>query len=1498
MAFSGPSSTSAKVKPVPPPKPLSPSAPSPLKSEAYNGQKGERRWERPGTFTSVADSQSVKLQRELNLNPEDGSGSQLENNQKGPTSRLITPSKANPLWKISQEEKVAVTGKPVPIGASSPSSQFSAKCLGPASSARDDARPPLLPKPSSIAARNLSKPPVPKRPDATLLVRRTLHESSTQTPPCGKVAGIKKEPLGKLNISRSSVTNLEHFENVGKDGCGSPVRPPRSPKNKPCTGMPFSYLITKNLSPNQKILSLPHGERQKSFLWSLRECETNSLGCRDETCRLAEVRAKSCSLERNESLNSSEHAPFRHRIRFKDPIPPPRRVKKKSPTETEHVPEYAAVNYELKKNRRLQGISGVGGNFAISSHNSSAEGELSPSTDTVNQVSESAASEKVGGSCGSQSESCGAAVEEGVKCKGCDLYVRVAQTLPRVLDEEHGDYYTKCVVHGGEDSKSASEDVKCSYEEVVSVPIKSPGTVVTSEATEINSKQLKSDSDICELGESEAKVADAIVSSVVKDFPDGKSDILASGILELEEKQHLWQDIDSPMLKDITSPTLSFEGSIKSSREANAEIPSLSSDNIGVIDSTKSLETKFDEEQITNCDNVVFYKVENIKSVDVENIDIGDSELDHSSKSTLVVTVEQNSLSSEVLPLPRELSSNGKGNLRKTSSDSDCSPWADALESKRSDDDEVEFKRIENSTLPLRSRLNASHGGSNDDNRRQSWSDGQKKESGSSGWSGAGKQRRKRRGQSLWCDEGDLSSGTLGDQSSFEDVPMDGKSGETSIVRRRLSALFSSFGKNSRKSRVIGHKQKEKKLRGNTRFHHEIDDEGSHLKVEKPAIEALNPDANSEILHSVCSIDEEVKAMEDTQETSEDIGVPRLCMKMGSLDMKRQSGEFGSGSHISEQSFDNVHSESENEEMLLPEEKLDRTLSEKERKEKKRFYIAQELMSSERVFVDALRLLCIDFCTAVSNAGMEQKTEIISEADLCKILHNLPQLLRFNEELLQDLEDRISSWNHSQKIADIIVRKGPFLKLYTSYFQNFETQCQYLDECCDSNARFARVVRDFEASPRCQRLALKHFMLKPIQRLPQYRLLLEDYLAKLEPESTDYEDTKVALGIVCDVADHANRSMKQGDALSKLLQLQSLLKNYAIIKPGRTFLKEGELQKLCRKGMLNRYFILLNDCLLYASYDRSVQAAGSLKVNNELPLDGMKVEIPVAEDYTNEFSIISITRSFTLSASSAQERVEWVNALQKAIHDYTLRQQTFLQMKLAQSNANQKAPVWIQDCRVTMCQSCTSEFTVTFRRHHCRACGKVVCGKCSANRAPLQYMKFQAARVCDECFESLLRDFEKSTQEAFEREFGLAGATYGNIRASFKKLGQPAAGKKIKYVPQRLKEVCANDTGSQMSGWLQYRCRKSWKKMWFVLKDQVLYVYKASEDVVALESIPILGYQVLIPCEVENVKQEESENGLAFSLTHKGKQYLEFQADNIHSSKRWITAMQEATVLK
>nr|CAD7415200.1 unnamed protein product [Timema poppensis] len=319
-------------------------------------------------------------------------------------------------------------------------------------------------------------------------------------------------------------------------------------------------------------------------------------------------------------------------------------------------------------------------------------------------------------------------------------------------------------------------------------------------------------------------------------------------------------------------------------------------------------------------------------------------------------------------------------------------------------------------------------------------------------------------------------------------------------------------------------------------------------------------------------------------------------------------------------------------------------------------------------------------------------------------------------------------------------------------------------------------------------------------------------------------------------------------------KLQSQLgeSDFEVIKPGRVVIREGELFKLSRKVMQPRYFILLNDCLLYTSYYGGSMPSSGLKLNYVLSLTGMKVFIPKAEDYQNEFSIISTTRSFMLSA--------------RHLYGYKI---------IVSPDAN-RAP-----------KNSLSRFEDIIVEH-------VVCGSCSDNRAPLEYKNYESARVCSDCYDTLLKEFEES--EMIKGSGKQANELY-RIRARFKK-SEVDTGKKVKYVPQRLLEVTANDTGSQLNGWLQKRTRRSWKRYWFVLKEQVLYAYKASEDVVALESIPVLGYKVVTMNKKRFELYEGVDAKLIFQLEHKGQSPLVFHADNEHMAARWISAMLEATVLK
>ena len=63
----------------------------------------------------------------------------------------------------------------------------------------------------------------------------------------------------------------------------------------------------------------------------------------------------------------------------------------------------------------------------------------------------------------------------------------------------------------------------------------------------------------------------------------------------------------------------------------------------------------------------------------------------------------------------------------------------------------------------------------------------------------------------------------------------------------------------------------------------------------------------------------------------------------------------------------------------------------------------------------------------------------------------------------------------------------------------------------------------------------------------------------------------------------------------------------------------------------------------------------------------------------------------------------------------------------------------VPDMEVTECTRCGYEFSIFFRRHHCRACGQIFCHACSDKRVLLEkeYKYKDPQRVCTWCYERL-----------------------------------------------------------------------------------------------------------------------------------------------------------------
>jgi len=72
--------------------------------------------------------------------------------------------------------------------------------------------------------------------------------------------------------------------------------------------------------------------------------------------------------------------------------------------------------------------------------------------------------------------------------------------------------------------------------------------------------------------------------------------------------------------------------------------------------------------------------------------------------------------------------------------------------------------------------------------------------------------------------------------------------------------------------------------------------------------------------------------------------------------------------------------------------------------------------------------------------------------------------------------------------------------------------------------------------------------------------------------------------------------------------------------------------------------------------------------------------------------------------------------------------------RINQNPTRQPPPSWIPDTEAPNCMGCHDQFTFVKRRHHCRACGKVFCSKCSSQFMPLpQFGLDRPVRVCNRC---------------------------------------------------------------------------------------------------------------------------------------------------------------------
>ncbi|XP_041834110.1 FYVE, RhoGEF and PH domain-containing protein 4-like isoform X2 [Melanotaenia boesemani] len=529
--------------------------------------------------------------------------------------------------------------------------------------------------------------------------------------------------------------------------------------------------------------------------------------------------------------------------------------------------------------------------------------------------------------------------------------------------------------------------------------------------------------------------------------------------------------------------------------------------------------------------------------------------------------------------------------------------------------------------------------------------------------------------------------------------------------------------------------------------------------------------------------------------------------------------------------------------------------------EDKLYKIANELLQTERAYVARLHLLDQVFCSRLTEEA--DRGSFPSEV-IRNIFSNTSSIYSFHSQfLLPDLENCICHWSESPGLGKALLQHAPFLRMYADYVRNFEQAMELVRTWTERSSAFRNIIQEIQSQDMCGSLTLQHHMLEPIQRVPRYEMLLKDYLKKLPEDNPDYELAQKSLQAISMAATHSNSAIQRAESLKRLLEIYEMVGEEEVVNPTNEFLREGRLLKLAARNTsaMERHLFLFNNFLLCCTPKFSL-VGQRFTVRCRIGVDGMQVHQTTNEDHPYTFQVSGKEKTLELQASSEQDRDQWIKVIQEAIDVFQKKNETF---KLASKELNveepskelgRRAPRWIRDNEVTQCMTCQEPFNaLTRRRHHCRACGFVVCWKCSDYKVALDYDGNKLNKVCKACYLVLT---------------GLSG-------------------EKVDRKKRRTLELEAYPESRDrlMSSTLQYSDNlMSWQEVSCVLTrtdPPVLHVCAASQS---LFTIPLLG------CIIEASPQELQDQH-SFCLKQSKTTHI-FSCDGLEVKQNWLTVLRVA----
>ncbi|XP_070457312.1 rho guanine nucleotide exchange factor 10-like protein isoform X6 [Equus przewalskii] len=277
-----------------------------------------------------------------------------------------------------------------------------------------------------------------------------------------------------------------------------------------------------------------------------------------------------------------------------------------------------------------------------------------------------------------------------------------------------------------------------------------------------------------------------------------------------------------------------------------------------------------------------------------------------------------------------------------------------------------------------------------------------------------------------------------------------------------------------------------------------------------------------------------------------------------------------------------------------------------------RRHILGSIVQSEGSYVESLKRVLQDY----RNPLMEMEPKALSARKCQAVFFRVKEILHCHSMFQIALSSRVAEWDATEKIGDLFVAsfsKSMVLDVYSDYVNNFTNAMSIIKKACLTKPAFLEFLKRRQVcSP--DRVTLYGLMVKPIQRFPQFILLLQDMLKNTPRGHPDRLSLQLALTELETLAEKLNEQKRLADQVAEIQQLTKSVSDRSSLSK---LLTSGQRQLLlCEtltetvygdRGQLikskERRVFLLNDMLVCANINfKPANHRGQLEISSLVPL--------------------------------------------------------------------------------------------------------------------------------------------------------------------------------------------------------------------------------------------------------------------------------------------------------